>query len=99
MAAPNAPTGVYRFNVADHVRAAQLLLINAIIGQEGLTFRYLPLHAGKYVMNSAAEAGTPGSRLARVTAVDDTLEVTATCFQEIYLKKIFHFPIPPFVLP
>ena len=41
MAAPNAPTGVYRFNVADHVRAAQLLLI--------LLEKLQPLQPGVFV--------------------------------------------------
>jgi poly(3-hydroxybutyrate) depolymerase len=80
---PDVPAGYYRFNVADYARAARLLLVNATIGGEGLTFRYMPLHNGKYVIADVTLPGTTGDhRLAKVTAVDDTVKVTAQNYRE-----------------
>jgi hypothetical protein len=80
---PNVRTGFYRFNVADFARAAKLLLINAAIGNEGLTFRYLPLNDGKYTISQSIERTAPvGSRLAKIVAVDDTLKITADGYKE-----------------
>ena len=75
---PNVQAGFYRFNVAENARASKLLLINAYIGREGVTFRYLPLHNGKYILNSSVGSSVKaGSTLAKITAIDDTLKVTA----------------------
>jgi hypothetical protein len=80
---PNTQAGLYRFNVAEHVRAAKLLLINAIIGNEGLTFRYLPLNDGKYAVNGSNAWNIPHTdNLAKITVVNDTLKVTADNYKE-----------------
>ena len=80
---PNAQAGYYRCNISDYARAAKLLLINATIGTEGLTFRYLPLDNGKFAMNSSVLRRTePVSGLAKVAAVDDTLKITAANYKE-----------------
>ncbi len=80
---PNAQAGFYRFNVAEYAHASKLLLIKTAIGNEGLTFRYLPLDNGKFAMNSSVLRRTePVSGLAKVAAVDDTLKITAANYKE-----------------
>jgi glucuronoarabinoxylan endo-1,4-beta-xylanase len=75
----HAIAGVYRLNIADNSHASNMLFINASIGERTSTFRYLPLHNGKYAMNSSVESSVPISgKLAKVTVVNDTLKVTAT---------------------
>ena len=79
---------MYRFNVAEHARAAKLLLINATIGKEGLTFRYLPLNNGKYAISQSFNHTAPvGSSLAKIVAVDDTLKVTADGYKEKTVER------------
>ncbi|MBN1577437.1 MAG: hypothetical protein JW913_12845 [Chitinispirillaceae bacterium] len=78
----NALTGFYRFNIAETFRAEKLLVIRASIGRDEVTFRYLPLHNGKYAVNSSVETVPPADgKLAKITSVADTLKVTATGFQ------------------
>lgn len=75
----NAQTGFYRFDVAENARAEKLLVIRASIGQNGATFRYLPLNSGKYSVNPFVENSmSVGGTLAKITAISDTLKVTAT---------------------
>lgn len=80
---PNALAGLYRFNVAEKTNSTELLLINAFIGNEGLSFRYLPLHNGKYATSQSVLTGTPlRSRLEKVAAVNDTLKITAKNYKD-----------------
>ena len=80
---PDAQAGFYRFNVAEYAHAAKLLLINATIGNEGLTFRYLPLSNGSYVMHASIASGTyAGAQLAKIAAIDDTLKITAENYKD-----------------
>jgi poly(3-hydroxybutyrate) depolymerase len=75
----NVPTGFYRFTIAENSGAAKLLIIKASIGKHDMTFRYLPLHNGKYRVNRSEEIKTPvASGLALLAAVNDTLKTTAT---------------------
>ena len=79
----NAPAGFYRFTIAEYARATGLLLINATIGSEGLTFRYLPLSDGRYALQAATARGTTaGYHLAKIVAVNDTLTVTAANYRK-----------------
>jgi hypothetical protein len=81
---PNAQAGFYRFNVAENARASKLLIINAFIDDEGVTFRYLPLYNGKYsIMNQSVVSSVKiGSKLAKITAIDDTIKVAAANYTE-----------------
>jgi glucuronoarabinoxylan endo-1,4-beta-xylanase len=76
---PYAIAGFYRLNIADNSHASNMLFINASIGERTSTFRYLPLHNGKYAMNSSVQSSVPISgKLAKVTVVNDTLKIAAT---------------------
>ena len=86
IASPYTQAGIYRCNVSEKAHADRLLLINAYIGGEGVTFRYLPLHNGRYISNHSVATITTGrGGLAKVTAVDDTVKVSAGNYTE---KKI-----------
>lgn len=75
----NTQKGVYRFNIAENTRSTTLLVIRASIGNEEMTFNYLPLN-GK---NAVSPHSTPVSGgLAKVTAVADTVKVTAAGYKE-----------------
>ena len=73
----NTGTGFYRMNIAEVSRASKVLVIEASIGENSLTYRYIPLHNGRYALNrvsrKAASSGT--HRLVKVAAAVDTLEV------------------------
>ncbi|MBN1575552.1 MAG: hypothetical protein JW913_03315 [Chitinispirillaceae bacterium] len=72
----DAQTGFYRFNIAENFRTTKLLVIRASIGRDVMTFRYLPLVNG--MANSSVESSvTVNGKLAKITAVIDTLKVTA----------------------
>ena len=74
----NALAGIYRLNIANNHRSANLLVIHASIGCREMTFRYLPLHNGGYPANPSVESfGQVGGNLAKVAAAIDTLKTTA----------------------
>jgi glucuronoarabinoxylan endo-1,4-beta-xylanase len=73
----NAQTGYYRLNVVENASSTKILLIRASIGQEVTMFRYLPLNNGKSLINPSADAKGKNN-LAKITAISDTLKVTAT---------------------
>jgi poly(3-hydroxybutyrate) depolymerase len=78
----NAAAGVYRFDIAKNCRATNLLVIKAAIGNRDVSFPYMTLHSGKYTLNpSNTTAFTKGGELAALSAVLDTLKITATGFQ------------------
>jgi glucuronoarabinoxylan endo-1,4-beta-xylanase len=75
---PNALEGFYRLDLSDNSRAATMLIIRASIGQDAVMLRYLPLHNDKNRVNSFAESSIPvGGKLSKITAINDTLKVTA----------------------
>lgn len=76
----NASTGLYRFNIEGNFHTAKILVVKASIGQRVVTFRYLPLHDGKYLLSQSDVNGTltGENRLAKVTAINDTLKIIAT---------------------
>ena len=84
---PNVSTGFYRFDVVADTRASKLMIIKASVGQTEMTFRYLPLSNGKSTVTASPEkSGTPVNvRLAKLTAINDTIKVTATGYTE---KKV-----------
>ena len=80
----NVPKGFYRFGIAQNVRAAKVLIIRVVIGNDAKTFRYLPLKNGSYVLNqvSSGTASTGGNRLLKIAAINDTIKVTADGYVE-----------------
>jgi hypothetical protein len=77
--AQTVPAGFYRFNVEENIRTTKVLIIKAIIGQDEVTFRYLPLNTGKHTLSDAAGyESILGGRLAKITAINDSLKITAT---------------------
>ena len=74
----DALPGVYRMNIAENTRAMNLLVIHASIGGRVMTFRYLPLHNGKYALNPSIESIAPvGGGLTKAAAPVDSLKTTA----------------------
>jgi polyhydroxybutyrate depolymerase len=77
----DALTGIYRLNIAQNSRAANLLIIRAWVGPHATTFQYLPLQNGKYAVNSPIENFAIGGRLAKIAADIDSLKIIADGFQ------------------
>jgi O-glycosyl hydrolase len=70
--------GFYRFTIADNSRAAKLLLIRASIGADAVMLRFAPLRDGaKKTPASAVNSAPVGGSLAKITAINDTLKVSA----------------------
>jgi hypothetical protein len=80
----NVPKGFYRFGIAQNVRAAKVLIIRVVIGNDAKTFRYLPLKNGSYVINQITSNAAPAqeNRLMKISAIDDTLKITAEGYKE-----------------
>jgi poly(3-hydroxybutyrate) depolymerase len=76
----NVPTGFYRFTIADNSGTAKLLVIKASSGRHEVTFRYLPLQNGKYIVKkfNGSRSSFGENKLALLAAVSDTLKTTAT---------------------
>jgi len=75
----NALPGFYRFTIAENSRAAMVLIIRASIGQDPVTFRYLPLDNGKIIINQSngSSASVKESGLTKIAAINDTLKIIA----------------------
>ena len=73
-----AAKGNYRFDMANHPRATNVLLIRVSIGQHASTFRYVPLADGRRMI---AASSTPSSNAPQAQvmaqAIIDSLQVTA----------------------
>jgi len=77
-----AQKGIYSFTITEKVRTTTLLIIRASIGSKEMTFNYLPLN-GKNTIDSRNRISTPVSNgLAKITAVADTMKVTAAGYKE-----------------
>ena len=77
----NAQKGICRFNIAENTGTTTLLIIRASIGSEAMTFTYLPL-SSKTTVHSQNRFSTPaGGGLTKITAVADTIKVTATGYK------------------
>ncbi len=82
---PNATSGIYRLNLAEHVLSNQLMIIKASVGKDVRTFRYLPLATGGSAQDRTAMGFTPAeASLAKVAAGNDTLRISASG----YLTKL-----------
>jgi poly(3-hydroxybutyrate) depolymerase len=79
----SAQAGFYRFNIEESARATKLLVVKASIGRDEFTFRYLPLRSSSNIVNTSGENSIPVStKLSKITAVDDTLKITAANYKE-----------------
>jgi poly(3-hydroxybutyrate) depolymerase len=76
----NVPTGFYRFTIADNSSAAKLLVIKASSGRHEVTFRFLPMRNGKYMVDrsTGSRSSFGENKLAFLAAIKDTLKTTAT---------------------
>ena len=78
---PNIAAGVYRFNIEKNLQATNLLVIKASIGNDEISFRYMPLNSGKVTLNtSSVYSSSISGGLAKMAAVVDTLVAQATGF-------------------
>lgn len=79
----NVPAGMYRFDISKNYQPSNVLVIKAAIGSSEVSFRYIPLHGGRYALSlpSAASTISNSSGLAKIAADVDTITVTATGFQ------------------
>lgn len=72
----NVSSGFYRYDINKNYRT-KLLVVRASIGPDEYTFRYIP-SLGSYSINQTAANSTAVSgMLAKITAVNDTIIVTA----------------------
>lgn len=78
----NVSTGFYRFDIEETSLAAKLLVIRASIGQEGIVFKYAPSQNGNLssINTTMVNMQSSDRRLTKVTAVSDTIKVTASGF-------------------
>lgn len=75
----NASAGSYSFNIGKKFHT-NLLIVKISIGKEDFTIRYVPSN-GRYLMNQSIEkSASAGGKLAKTTAVSDTLSVSAKGF-------------------
>jgi hypothetical protein len=77
----NARKGIYRLNIAENIRSATLLVIKASIGKEEKTFNYLPLNSNNAAHTQNRFSTPVGGGLAKITAVADTIKVTAAGYK------------------
>jgi len=80
----NNSTGFFRFNLNDAIRVTKLVVIQAAIGQDKVTFRYLSMPDGKYAVDhvSGNITSSRANRVAKMLVVDDTLKTTAGGFKD-----------------
>jgi poly(3-hydroxybutyrate) depolymerase len=77
----NVPAGFYRYNIEDGITSTRVLLIKATIGNDEVTFRHIPVNVGKYNLSNIIKLQNPSSgTLAKITAIDDTLKISAPGF-------------------
>jgi glucuronoarabinoxylan endo-1,4-beta-xylanase len=74
---PQARPGSYSFNLAEGNGARQLLIVRAAIGLNKVTFRYFPLKNISSALTATSGAISANEALAKITAVKDTLKVSA----------------------
>jgi hypothetical protein len=79
-----ASAGNYRFDLMKRPFAANMMVIRVSIGQQTVSFRYFPFNSGKRTITSAAASST-GQRLAKMQAIQDTLQASASHYK---LKQV-----------
>jgi poly(3-hydroxybutyrate) depolymerase len=74
----SASEGFYRLDVEKCAGTSQLLIIKVLIGKDTYSYRYLPMHGGRFLMNQAnISSETNSGKLAKISAISDTLIVAA----------------------
>jgi poly(3-hydroxybutyrate) depolymerase len=76
----NASYGVYRMNISETMNASKVLIINATIGDQKWSYRYLPLNKGKYMLSTGDYINTDVAKFAKIASVMDTVKVSANGF-------------------
>jgi hypothetical protein len=69
--------GDYQFDLMKQPLAVNMMVIRVSIGQQTVSFRYFPFNSGKRTITSATASST-GQRLAKMPAIKDTLQVSAS---------------------
>lgn len=77
MALDKASTGTYRLDLAGRVHSEKLLIVKASIGGWAKSFPYFARADAGPAKASLDFSGAAGARLAKVSAIMDTLQVTA----------------------
>ncbi len=72
----DATGGFYRFSINKYFQT-KLLLIRIAIGKDEYTYRYLPLRGTCQIYQSSDKANIAVGRFAKLTAITDTLKITA----------------------
>lgn len=73
-----ALTGFYRFNMKEISPSAKVLIVKASIGNNEVSFRYLPLNNKRSVISGFSEKiSSDAGKLSKVTVVGDTIKTTA----------------------
>lgn len=80
----NAAAGKYNFDIAKNCQASEVLVIRAAIGKSEVSFKYMPLNGGKYVLSPIATSSTIsiGGGVTAAAAVVDTIKVTAAGYKD-----------------
>jgi poly(3-hydroxybutyrate) depolymerase len=78
----NAAAGTYRFDISNHCDGSKVLVIRAAIGMSEITFRYMPLNNGKFVLSPVSEGSSSFNRTGLTPLADvDTITVTANGYK------------------
>lgn len=79
----NSPKGLYSFTIAENIRSTKYLIIRASVGKKEVTFNYLPIdNVTGMVKSPTQSSSSSGSARAEITAVTDTVNVTAEGYAE-----------------
>jgi hypothetical protein len=74
-----ASAGDYRFDMTNHPRATNVMLLRVSIGERASTFRYVPMdNGGRKVAASIAPYSNGKEALVMAQAIVDSLQITAT---------------------
>jgi poly(3-hydroxybutyrate) depolymerase len=76
---PTAAAGIHQINLRQNNRATSLLVLKVSIGDQKMTFRYIPEDNNNVIVNTSLNNITPGSsRQSKISAgIADTLHVRA----------------------
>lgn len=74
------PYGVYRMDISGTMNSSKVIIINATIGNQKWSYRYLPLNQGKYSLNNGNNVNNIGTKFFKLASVMDTIKVSANGF-------------------
>ncbi len=80
----NAAAGKYDFDISKNCQASKVLVIRAAIGISEVSFKYMPLNGGKYIISPITTSSTIsiGGGVTAAASVVDTIKVTATGYKD-----------------